>query len=154
MKEWSFQVPVLQTSWQLSSISHWPDWIISHNCSTWWCHQMETFSALLAICAGNSPVTGEFPAQRPVTWSFDVFFDLRRNKPLSKQWWGWWFKMLSCPLWSHCNEKAFSQDFNYEPKHSCEIVPWYQVFGILLPWKPGCLPFHRDSRNFITNYQK
>ena len=35
---------------------------------------METFSTLLAICAGNSPVTGEFPAQRPVTRSFDVFF--------------------------------------------------------------------------------
>ena len=42
----------------------------------WWRHQMETFSALLAICAGNSPVTGEIPAQRPVTPSFDVFFDL------------------------------------------------------------------------------
>ena len=38
----------------------------------WWRHQMETFSALLAICAGNSPVTGEFPAQRPVPLSFDV----------------------------------------------------------------------------------
>ena len=38
---------------------------------------METFSELLAICAGNSSVTGEFPAQRPVTRSFDVFFDLR-----------------------------------------------------------------------------
>ena len=38
---------------------------------------METFSALLAICAGNSPVPGEFPPQRPVTRSFDVFFDLR-----------------------------------------------------------------------------
>ena len=38
---------------------------------------METFSALLAICAGNSPVTGEFPAQRPLTRSFDIFFDLR-----------------------------------------------------------------------------
>ena len=35
-------------------------------------------SALLAICAGNSPVAGEFPAQRPVTRSFDVFFDLRQ----------------------------------------------------------------------------
>ena len=43
------------------------------------------FSALLAICAGNSPVTGEFPAQRPVTRSFDIFFDLRLNKRLSKQ---------------------------------------------------------------------
>ena len=59
---------------------------------TWWCHQMETFSALLALCAGNSPVTGEFPSQRPVTRSFDVFFDLRRTKRLSKQSWGCWFE--------------------------------------------------------------
>ena len=44
---------------------------------SWWRHQMETFSALLDLCAGNSPVTGEFPAQRPVMRSFDVFFDLR-----------------------------------------------------------------------------
>ena len=42
----------------------------------WWRHQMETFSALLGFCAGNSPVTGEFPAQRPDTRSFDVFFHL------------------------------------------------------------------------------
>ena len=54
---------------------------------------METFSALLAICAGNSPVTGEFLAQRPVTRSFDVFFDLRLNERLSKQLWGWWFDL-------------------------------------------------------------
>ena len=46
---------------------------------------METFSALLVICAGNSPVSGEFPTQRPVTRSFDVFLDLRLNKGLSKQ---------------------------------------------------------------------
>ena len=50
---------------------------------------METFSALLAICAGNSLVSGEFPVQRPVTRSFDVFFDLRPTKRLSKQSWGW-----------------------------------------------------------------
>ena len=42
----------------------------------WWRHQMEAFSALLALCAGNSPVTGEFSSQRPVTRSFDAFFDL------------------------------------------------------------------------------
>ena len=48
----------------------------------WWRHQMETFSALLALCAGNSPVPGEFPGQRPVTRSFDVFFHLRQNKRL------------------------------------------------------------------------
>ena len=65
---------------------------------------METFSTLLAICAGNSPVPGEFPTQRPVTRSFDVFFDLLLNKRLSKQWWGWWFETLSRPLWRYRNE--------------------------------------------------
>ena len=70
---------------------------------TWWRHQTETFSAFLAICAGNSPLTSEFLAQRPVTRSFDVFFVLRRNKRLSKQWWGWWFETPSRPLWCHCN---------------------------------------------------
>ena len=69
----------------------------------WWRHQMETFSALLAICVGNSPVPGEFPAQRPVTRSSDVFLDLRLNKRLSKQSWGWWFDTLSRPLGRHCN---------------------------------------------------
>ena len=60
--------------------------------SAWWRHQMEIVSALLAICAGHSPV-------RPLTRSFDVFFDLLLNKRLSKQWWGWW----SRTLWRHCN---------------------------------------------------
>ena len=64
---------------------------------------MEIFSRLLAICARNSQVTGEFPAQTPVTRSFDVFFDLHLNKRLSKQLWGWWFETQSCPLWCHCN---------------------------------------------------
>ena len=76
----------------------------------WWRHQMETFSALLAICAGNSPVTGELPAQRPVTRSFDVFFDLRLNKRLSKQSWCWWFETLSRPLWRHCNALLVKQN--------------------------------------------
>ena len=91
---------------------------------SWWCHQMETFSALLAICAGNSPVPGEFPAQRPVTWSFDVFFDLRLNQLLSKQSWGWWFEMLSHPLWRHCYD--------------------FWIF-YLLPSSPGAKPSWRMS---------
>ena len=68
---------------------------------------MEIFPALLAICAGNSSVTSEFPAQRPVTRSFDVFFDLRLIKRLSKQSWGWWFETPSDPLWRHCNAESF-----------------------------------------------
>ena len=63
---------------------------------------MKTFSVLPTICAGNSPVPGEFPTQRPVTRSF-VYFDLRPNKRLSKQSWGWWFETLSCSLWRHRN---------------------------------------------------
>ena len=75
--------------------------ITGQGSNTWWRHEMETFSALLAICAGNSPVTGE--SHRPETRSFDVFFDLRVNKRLSKQPLGWWFETPSRPLWRHCN---------------------------------------------------
>ena len=67
----------------------------------WWRHQMEQFSALLAICAANA--TGEFPTQRPVTRNFDVFFDLHLNKWLCKQSLGWWFETPSRPSWRHCN---------------------------------------------------
>ena len=52
---------------------------------------------------GNSPVPGEFPAQRPVPRSFDVFFDVRLNKGLNKQSSGWWFETLSRPFWRHRN---------------------------------------------------
>ena len=51
---------------------------------------------------------GEFPTQRPVTRSFDVPFDLRLNKRLSKQPWGWWFETLSWSLWRHCNGTMMS----------------------------------------------
>ena len=102
-------------------------------CSAWWRHQMETFSALLALCAGNSPVPGEFPTQKPVTRSFDVFFDLRLNKLLSKQSLGWWFETLSPPFWRQCNglrwpDPAFSihllQDRTKEGvrKRTCVIL--------------------------------
>ena len=60
-------------------------------------------STSLTICAGNSPTTDEFPAQRPVTRSFNVFFDLRPNKRFRKQSWGWWFETPSRPLWRHFN---------------------------------------------------
>ena len=66
---------------------------------------METFSTLLTLCAGNSPVTGEFSAQRSVTRSFDDFFDLRLNKRFSKQSWGWWFETPSRCLLRHCNDQ-------------------------------------------------
>ena len=88
-------------------------WDISFRlgCS-WWRHLMESFSALLAFCAGNSPVTGEFPTQMPVTRGFDVFFDLRPNKRSSKQSRGWWFDTQSRPLWRHYNVTV---DLSLEP---------------------------------------
>ena len=69
---------------------------------------METFTALLAFCVENSPATGEFPAQRPMTRSFDVFFYLRLNKRLIKQSWGWWFETPSRALYRHFNDNLFS----------------------------------------------
>ena len=82
-----------------------PYWIVDTNLLL---HMMMSsngniFCVTGPLCAGNSPVTGEFPAQRPVTQSFDVFFDLCLNKWLSKQLWCWWFKMPSHSLWCNCN---------------------------------------------------
>ena len=62
-------------------------------------------------CAGNSPVTGDFPAQRPMMRSFDVFFDLRLNKRLSKQSRVWWFETPSRLLWRHCDVSAWHNDW-------------------------------------------
>ena len=74
-----------------------------NNCCFMMTSSNGNISALLATCAGNSPVTGEFPAQRSVTRRFDVFFVLRVNKRLRKQSWDWWFETPSHPLWRHCN---------------------------------------------------
>ena len=85
-------------------LSFFYNFISAYGCkSSWWRHQMETFPTLLTLCAGNSPVTGEFPSQRPVTRRFDVFLDLRLNKPLSKRSKPRWFETPSCSLWHHCN---------------------------------------------------
>ena len=99
--------------------------------NSWWRHQMETFSALLAICAGNSPVTGEFPAQRPVTRSFAVFFDLRLNKRLSKQWWGLGFETPSRPSWRRCNVwNPFQQRGTVYEIYDWPIFKWVIVIWL------------------------
>ena len=111
---------------------------------------METFSALLVLCAGNSPVTGEFPTQRPVTRSFDVFFDLRLNNGLSKQSWGWWFEAPSHPLWRHCNGTCRTDISRARYTYDIDILIWncYYIYTCeprlilitiahtaLMPWK-------------------
>ena len=73
-----------------------------HNDVIKWKH----FPRYWPFCAGNSPVTGEFSSQRPVMRRIDVFFDLRLNKRLIKQSWGWWSETPSRSLWRHCNENS------------------------------------------------
>ena len=65
---------------------------------------------------------GWIPAQRLVTQSFDVFFDLRLNKWLSKQWWGWWFETSSCLLWRHCNGRATVVAIPHNGLDSCVLL--------------------------------
>ena len=88
--------------------------------SSWWRNQMETFSVLLVMCAGNSPVHGEFPTQRPATRSFDVFFHLRPNKRLRKQWQAWWCE--TAPLWRHCND-----EYHYDAVHGSSRVKYVHL---------------------------
>ena len=115
-------------------------WVKSQS---WWRHQMETFSTLLTICVGNSPVNGDFPTQRPVPRSFDVFFDLRLNKRLSKQSWGWWFETSSCPLKRHCNGDVWVTAYD-----NVQLLHWCSHFGIIFfklevsfnsPWNENAL---------------
>ena len=101
---WLDTLPRWNHAWDLSPLPCYHPVIMTYRCFLpWWRHQMETFSALLALCVGNSPVTGEFPSQRPVTQSFDVFFVLCLDEQLSKQSWSWWFDTPLCSLWHHCN---------------------------------------------------
>ena len=64
--------------------------------------KLNIFRVTGPLC-GEFTGPGEFPTQRQVTRSFDVFFDLRLNKRLSKQPWGWWFETPSWSLWRQCN---------------------------------------------------
>ena len=132
---------------------------------------METFSALLALCAGNSRVTGEFPSQRPVTRNFDVFSDLRLNKRLSKQSWGWWFETSSCPLRRHCNEmhfldrnvcilmgillKVVSESPTAIKSASVQVMTWYRTGDKPLPEPmvvkmPGTIWRHNEWKGTVS----
>ena len=79
------------------------------------------------------PVPGEFPSQRPVTRNFGVFFDLRLNRRLSKQSWGWWLERPSRPLWRHCNvpreldwrRHFFVTDRDYGKRQKLRMVRLY-----------------------------
>ena len=110
---------------------------------------METFSALLSLCAGNSPMTGEFPSQWPVTRSFDVFFDLRLNKRMRCR----WFETPSRSVWRHCNGVKTHQDRDnmttilqtaFSNLVSCMtiVVFWFKFHRNLFPWVQWTMSQH------------
>ena len=109
---------------------------------------METFSALLAFCAGNSSITGEFPRQRPVTRSFAVFFDPRLDQQLSKQWRRWWFETPSRSLWCQCNGfKGISSLYALQPQvhvRSVQVVEIYHEVLCELPYLARLCIVHNE----------
>ena len=102
---------------------------------------MDTFSA----------VPGEFPTKRSVTRSFDIFFDLRLNKRLSKQWWGWLFETPSRPLWRQCNANVVLAYLGWGHKQtfsntsSCmeRVVSWFKFSWKAFPWLRICQHWSR-----------
>ena len=126
---------------------------------TWWRHQMETFSVLLALCVGNSPVTGEFPTQIPVTRICDVFVDLRLNKRLRKQSRGWLFETPS-----RSSRRQYVSEMNHcEQIEVCMCVLFAcapvkghvrQGFNGLYASLVGCRcyqPYHHHNSNKIES---
>ena len=107
---------ILTSMWQISSdpVNRYPSLFskgcrgLRHRVCSIDSYMMTSSNGYIFRVTGH--LCGEFtgqrwiPAQRPVTPSFDVFFDLRLNKHLNGQSWGWWFETLSRPLWRHCND--------------------------------------------------
>ena len=103
----------------------------------------------------TGPLCGEFPGhrsptQRLVTRSFDDFYNLRLNKRLSKQPWGWWFEMLSCSLWRHCNgywpfPKPMTRDDIITWKHFPHY--WHIRWSFPRKWRvsPWCFRWSPNS---------
>ena len=129
-------------------LSHIPQYTIQNrtcaclNCEIWGrcaggllrllyqCHELHDdvikwnhFPRYWTLCAGNSPVPGEFPSQKPVTWSFDIFFDLCLNKRLCKQSWCWWFETPPDSLRRHSNVTTPHEAINPVPKT-------YELYGM------------------------
>ena len=124
-------------------------------------HQMETFYALLAICEGNSPATGEFPSQRPLTRSIDVFSDLRPNKRLSEQSRRRWFGTQSRPLWRHCNmdtRRVWSIRICYNASHLVYVFFFFRkIWYIIMKqcgyfYKTYCIFKRTDGIGLKSNY--
>ena len=128
---------------------------------TWWRHQMETFSALLAICAGNSPVPGEFPSRGSV------------NSPHKRQWRGALIFSLIC-VWINgwvdnretgdlrryrahydvtvMNQQSWYQhsSFRSQPQHQNKFTEWFMVYKFLWYMRYGCSYFSNPACDWLS----
>ena len=122
----------------------------SHDDVIKWKH----FPRYWPLC-GDFTGPGAFPAQRPVTRSFDVFFDLGLNERLSKQPRGWWFETPSWSLWRQCNAVLFSNSFLTRNAKTPINYIWvrmmlYKSEGILLLKILSAIMFRISIRSLIS----
>ena len=93
---------------------------------TRWRHQMEIFFALLALCAGHSPVT-------------------------DKKSWGWWFETPSRSLWRHCN--AMSYHYHNVTGQTyfwgCDLTT---IFSKMISSIPECMFYNKQHSVIQTNW--
>ena len=108
---------------------------------------METFSALLALCWGNPPLTGVFPSQRTVTWGFGVSFNLRLNKRLSKQSRCRWFETASRSLWRHCDDKLLF----HKAWRNCHKIISIQLLSIAVSKLDNSKHNSFQARRYVRN---
>ena len=106
---------------------------------------METFSALLALCAANSPVTGEFPSPRTVTRSLDIFFGLRLNKRLSNGETGDLRRHRAHYVLWHIN----ARNACYCTESTCSLAAILTIGA----WHPNPLHRRHNGRNSVSNHQ-
>ena len=133
-------------------------WSPSMKLCLWWCPKHCTENMMTSwngniFCItghlrGKFTGPGEFPAQRPVMRSFDIFFGLRLNKWLSKQSWGWWFETLSHPLWRHCNETAN----NTIPTFPFKLLAYFIIsYKQWCTWRCKCFRYNHFPVRYIIN---
>ena len=150
--------PYTHTHRYMSNGMAWHDWSLINTikyhmilnmmllCTSlpWWRYQMETFPRYWPFVRGihRSPVKSPHKTPR----CFDVFFDLRLNKRLSKQSWGWWFMTPSHILWRHCNDEEWPCMPPLPKMNEASFAKYFQSNS---PW----LFFTKIKLCFFVNYQ-
>ena len=115
-------------------------------------------SALLVLCKGNPPVTDGFPSQRPVTRSFDVFFDLRLNKRLGKQSRRRWFETSSRSSRRHCNVRShcfvIHAEYNKYGPFCLQYCGFWLIPSILKVYPANTCSVHTNNELHKTIFRK